>query len=91
MNKICMGIKNALVKMLIGIGKAIAKTVEKLGGEVEMIVAEVGKTVEETVYNLGEMTIAELRVLAKQLNISLEGKRIKQEIIEVIEKHTKGE
>lgn len=87
MQKVWEGVKKAFLNMLTKIAKAVMHLIEKLGGEIETVLNEFGETVAK---NLEDMTIAELRVYAKQLEISLEGKRVKQEIIDIIEKHLKG-
>lgn len=76
-----------LKKLILGLFKIITKFLKRLGLTMEEIVAEVTKIMLNELKELDEMTIAELRNLAKANNISLEGKRVKGEIVEIIKKH----
>lgn len=82
-------IKDAIIKMLGKIANALLKMIENLGGEFEKVIDAFGDAVVKEIEELEGMTIAELRVYAKEMNINLEGKRVKDEIIEVILKNLK--
>ena len=76
-----------LKKLAIGIYKLIIKLLKYLGVTLQELLVEVTKIMVDELTDLDEMTIAELRNLAKTNGISLEGKRVKSEILEIIKKH----
>ena len=76
-----------LKKLVIGIYKLIIKLLKYLGVTLQELLVEVTKIMVDELTDLDEMTIAELRNLAKTNGISLEGKRVKSEILEIIKKH----
>ena len=76
-----------LKKLILVLFKHITKFLKHLGLTLNELVAEVTKIMLDELKELDDMTIAELRNLAKANNISLEGKRVKGEIIEVIKKN----
>lgn len=55
----------------------------------DTLITELSIIIIGEVENLNDMTIAELRILAKNKGISLQGKRIKSEIIALIEEQLK--
>lgn len=83
--------KNVLIKCLKRIVGALVHLIEKLGGQVEELLVQKTDDVVKELEELENMTIAELRVYAKELEISLQGKRIKNEIIEIIKEHINKE
>ena len=76
-----------LKKLVIGIYKLIIKLLKYLGVTLQELLVEVTKIMVDELTDLDEMTISELRNLAKTRGISLEGKRVKSEILEVIKTH----
>ena len=76
-----------LKKLAIGIYKLIIKLLKYLGVTLQELLVEVTKIMIDEITDLDGMTIAELRNLAKTNGISLEGKRVKAEILEVIKNH----
>ena len=76
-----------LKKLVIGIYKLIIKLLKYLGVTLQELLVEVTKIMVDEITDLDGMTIAELRNLAKTNGISLEGKRVKAEILEVIKNH----
>lgn len=74
-------------KLILNIYKLIIKLLKKLGITLNELIIEVTKIMLSEIKELDDMTIAELRNLAKANGISLEGKRVKGEIIEVIKKY----
>lgn len=75
-----------LKKILLWLFKVIVKWLKNKVTTDELI-KEVTKIMVDKVTDLNNMTIAELRSLAKSNGISLEGKRLKSDIISIIEKH----
>lgn len=73
-------------KMVLSVLRLIVKWLKKLGLTMNDIVYEVTIIMVNEAKALEDMTIAELRNLAKSNGISLEGKRVKGEIVEVIKK-----
>lgn len=76
-----------LKKIAIGLYKLITKLLKYLGITLNELLAEVLRIMIDELKDLDSMTIAELRNLAKAQGISLEGKRVKSEILEVIKTH----
>lgn len=76
-----------LKKLAICIYKLVIKLLKYLGVTLQELLVEVTKIMIDEITDLDGMTIAELRNLAKTNGISLEGKRVKAEILEVIKNH----
>lgn len=76
-----------LKKIAIELYKLITKLLKYLGITLNELLAEVLRIMIDELKDLDSMTIAELRNLAKAQGISLEGKRVKSEILEVIKTH----
>ena len=75
-----------LTKFLMWLFKVIVKWLKNKVTTDELL-AEITLIMLDEITDLNNMTIAELRTLAKSKGISLEGKRVKDEIIAIIEKH----
>ena len=76
-----------LKNLILSVFKLVIKFLKRLGVTLTELTAELLKIMVDELKDLDVMTIAELRNLAKAQGISLEGKRVKSEIIEVIRKH----
>lgn len=77
MKKFVLWLYKVIIKHLINYHKVEAKE----------LFCEINKLIIDEVKDLDAMTIAELRNLAKTHNISLGSKRVKQDIINIIQKH----
>lgn len=75
-----------LTKFLMWLFKVIVKWLKNKVTTDELL-AEITLIMLDEITDLNNMTISELRTLAKSKGISLEGKRVKDEIIAIIEKH----
>lgn len=73
-------------KFLLWLFKLVVKWLKNKVTSDELIIEIIAIMMGE-VKNLNEMTISELRSFAKSKGISLEGKRVKNEIVAIIEKH----
>lgn len=76
-----------LKKLVMGVLKLVVKFLKYLGVALNEIMVEVTAIMVDELLDLNAMTIAELRNLAKTKGISLKGKRVKEEIIEIIQNH----
>lgn len=76
-----------LKKLVMGVLKLVVKFLKYLGVALNEIMVEVTAIMVDELLDLNAMTIAELRNLAKNKGISLKGKRVKEEIIEIIQNH----
>lgn len=76
-----------LKNLILGVFKLVIKFLKRLGVTLTELTAELLKIMVDELKDLDAMTIAELRNLAKAQGISLEGKRVKGEIIKVIKNH----
>ena len=74
-------------KAILWFYKLAIKWLKHFGLTLNELTAELTKIMVDELKDLDEMTIAELRNLAKTNGISLEGKRVKAEILEVIKNH----
>ena len=75
-----------LTKFLMWLFKVIVKWLKNKVTTDELL-AEITLIMLDEIADLNNMTISELRTLAKSKGICLEGKRVKEEIIAIIEKH----
>ena len=80
-----------LKKLVMGVLKLVVKFLKYLGVALNEIMVEVTAIMVDELLDLNAMTIAELRSFAKNKGISLKGKRVKEEIIEIIQNHLDAE
>ena len=79
-------IMEILKKFLLWLFKVIVKWL-KNQVEADELISEIVVIMVKEVNDLNNMTIADLRKVANSQGISLEGKRLKNEMIEVIKEH----
>lgn len=76
-----------LKKLVMGVLKLTVKYLKHIGLTLNDIMVEVTVIMVNEANMLDNMTIAELRNFAKANGISLEGKRVREDIINVIKKN----